>query len=64
MYWNLRQAIRKKKLTLKEFAALMGIAERTVVSKINGSSDWTYGEYRQICSIFPEENPEHLMEKA
>ena len=62
MYLNLRTTIRRNKMTLKVFAQKIGISERSVQLKLNGQRDWTYGEYKSICSIFPNENPVWLME--
>lgn len=63
MYLNLSLVLKKNKITQKEFAKQIGISERTLTSRMNGHSDWTFGEVQKIWKIFPSEDPKNLMEK-
>ena len=61
MYDNLKNALQDHKITQQEFAEFLGISKKTVVNKLNGTTDFTYPEYRKTCKfLFPEMNPDYL----
>lgn len=64
MYDNLKNALQDHKITQQEFAEFLGISKKTVVNKLNGTTDFTYPEYRKTCKfLFPEMNPDYLFAK-
>ena len=61
MYANLKNALQKKGITIKDYAEFLSVSEKTVTNKFNESTEFTYGEYRKTCKmLFPEYNPEYL----
>lgn len=62
MYVNLVYAMKKHKLSQKAVASKLGISQKSFTNKIYGVTDWTLGQFKQLCAIFPEEDPQKLME--
>lgn len=61
MYNNLKNAMLTKKITSKQIAELLGIAEKTVSNKIHGKTDWSYIEVIKIKQfVFPEYDTDWL----
>ena len=55
MYENLNRAMSTKRVTLKQMAALLNVAEKTLYNKCHGKSEWTYNEAIKIKTfVFPE----------
>lgn len=58
---NLRDALRRKNITLKTYAEFLGVSEKTVQNKLNGITDFTYPEFKRTCNLLlPEYNPTYL----
>lgn len=61
MYYNLRNALKQKSITHREYAEFLGVSEKAVSNKLNGNSDFTYSEYRKTCKfLLPEFSPDYL----
>lgn len=60
MYLNLRTILHRKGITIKEFAEVLDVSEKTVQNKINGASDFTYPEFRKTCNLLKEFNSDYL----
>lgn len=58
---NLRDALRRKNITLKAYAEFLGVTEKTLQNKINGKTDFSYMEFKRTCDLLlPEYNPAYL----
>ena len=63
MYSNLREALRQRNISQKEFAEFLGVSEKTAQNKLSGVTDFTYPEYRKTCKfLLPEFNPNYLFD--
>lgn len=51
-YGKLKEKIKKLFGTQKAFAKAMGMNVTTANKKLNGETDWTYGELLKICDFF------------
>ena len=61
MFANLKFALQKKGISLKKYAEFLGVGERTVQNKLNGSTDFTYLEFKKTCTLLlPEYNADYL----
>ena len=55
MYGNMVRELRKKNITNKAVAELIGTTEKTVVNKLNGPSEFTISEAMAINeNLLPE----------
>ena len=54
MYDNLRIALQQKGISIKQYAEVLGIGEKTVQNKLTGRTDFTYPEFRKTCALFFE----------
>lgn len=65
MFTNLRTALYQKGISMKQYAAFLGVAEKTVQNKIKGITDFTYPEFKQTCSLLlPEYNADYLFAES
>ena len=62
MYPNLEQEMKKKRLTNKMMAAIIGVNEKTMYNKLHGETDFTLPEALTIWELFPEYNLPYLFE--
>ena len=64
MYKNLKQVMAMKGITIDAIASLLGIHRNTVANKLDGESEFTYGqaELIQEC-MFPEYNARFLFRR-
>ena len=51
MFDNLRTALQKKGISVKRYAEVLGIGEKTVQNKLTGRTDFTYPEFRKTCTL-------------
>lgn len=42
MFDNLRTALRQRGISVKQYAEILGIGEKTVQNKLTGKTDFTY----------------------
>ena len=62
MFHNLRMALRQKGISVKQYAEVLGIGEKTVQNKLTGKTDFTYPEFRKTCTLLFEYNAEQVAE--
>ncbi|MDD3137575.1 MAG: helix-turn-helix transcriptional regulator [Lachnospiraceae bacterium] len=51
MYRNLIEVLNKKGITMKAYAELLGVTEKTIQNKIQGKTDFTLEEVKKTCNI-------------
>lgn len=44
MFYNLKKALNAKNISIKAYAAVIGVCERTAYNKINGKMEFTLSE--------------------
>ncbi len=58
---NLREALRRKNISLKAYAEFLGITEKTLQNKMSEKTDFSYVEFKRTCDLLlPEYNPNYL----
>ena len=60
VFKNLRSAMDESNITTTHLAAILGIAEKSVRNKLNGITDWTWPEAKNLTTLFPKYNMEWL----
>lgn len=61
VYQNLKYALKQKNISIKKYAEFLEINEKTVQNKLNGTTDFTYREFKKTCNfLFPEYNADFL----
>ena len=60
MFDNLRTALQQKGISVKQYAEVLGIGEKTVQNKLTGRTDFTYPEFRKTCTLLFEYNADYL----
>lgn len=61
MLANLKKALESKGITLRAYAAVIGVSEKTAWNKINEETPITYQEARTTKrELFPEYDEEYL----
>lgn len=63
MFLNLKTALRQKSITIKQYAELLGITEKSVRNKIEGITDFTYPEFKKTCTLLCEYNADYLFKE-
>ena len=64
MYYRLKNEIDKRGYTIEKFASMVGIAEKTLRNKLNGSTDFTWSEVLLIRRLIdPKMALEELFKK-
>ncbi|WP_195984048.1 DNA-binding protein [Clostridium sp. D33t1_170424_F3] len=55
MFSNLKNALEHKKISMKAYAAVLGVTEKTVQNKLNGQTPFTLPEVWTTCfDLLPE----------
>lgn len=58
---NLEAEMVREGISRKDVAELLGVSDRTIYSRINGKSEWTYGECIMIKeNLFPDLTLDYL----
>lgn len=57
---NLRMALHRKGISVKQYAEILGVGEKTVQNKLVGKTDFTYPEFRKTCALLFEYNADYL----
>ena len=57
---NLKKVLDDKGITIRAFAKVLGVDERTIQNKIKGKTPFTYPEAVLSKEIFPEYDLEYL----
>lgn len=65
MFINLRTALYKKGISIKQYAEFLGVGEKTIQNKIKGTTDFTYPEFKKTCTLLlPEYNADYLFSES
>lgn len=65
MFSNLRTALQQKGVSIKQYAEVLGVGEKTAQNKLAGRTDFTYPEFKKTCALLFEYNADYLFtEKA
>lgn len=65
MFSNLRIALQQKGISIKQYAEVLGVGEKTAQNKLAGRTDFTYPEFKKTCALLFEYNADYLFtEKA
>lgn len=61
MLSNLKKALDCKNITIKAYAAVLGVSEKTIWNKINEETPFTYPEVRKTkTELLPEYDSDYL----
>ena len=60
---NLEGALHTKRIPSKAIADMLGITEKTFRNKMQGITDFTWGEILKIKALFPEYEINYLFER-
>lgn len=58
---RLKKILENRGVSAKEYAALLGISEKSLYNKLTCSTDFSYSEYQKLKTLLPEYNVEYLM---
>ena len=61
MYKNLVEILKRKGITIKAYAELLGISEKSAQNKIYARTEFTLGEALKTCALMPEYKMEYLI---
>lgn len=62
---NLKDLLNTKGISIKSYAEFLGVSEKTVQNKINGVSDFLYGEVEKTKRLlFPEYEISYLFKRC
>lgn len=65
MYENLKMLLRAKGISNEVLARLLNVHRDTVANKLNGESEFTYGQAELIQeSLFPEYNIRYIFQRT
>ena len=65
MYENLRGLLSMKGISIETLAKLLGVHRDTVTNKLNGESEFSYGQAELIQeALFPEYNIRFLFKRT
>lgn len=63
MLSNLKKALDNKGISMKAYASILGISQKTLWNKINEETAFTYPEVRATKKeVLPEYDPDYLFE--
>lgn len=60
MFENLRTALRQKGISIRQYAEVLGVGEKTAQNKLAGRTDFTYPEFKKTCALLFEYNADYL----
>lgn len=61
MALRLRKILANRGGSPKEYAKMLGMAEKTFYNKVTGASEFTYGEIKRLKTLLPEYNIDYLL---
>ena len=65
MYENLKALLAAKGITIEQLAKLLGVHRDTVTNKLNGESEFSYGQAELIQEmLFPEYNIRYIFRRT
>lgn len=63
MYTNLKNLLKQKKISMKDYAEFINVSEKTARNKIDGVTEFSLKEYLRTCKLLlPEYNRDFLFE--
>lgn len=60
MYKNLVEILKRKGITIKAYAELLGISEKSAQNKIYARTEFTLGEALKTCVLMPEYKMDYI----
>lgn len=64
MYKNLKALMAQKEITVEAMAKLLGVTTQTIRNKLNGDTEFTFGEVEMIMEVmFPEYNYKYVFRR-
>lgn len=60
MFDNLRTTLFQKGISMKQYAELLGVGDKTIQNKMTGKTDFTYPEFKKTCTLLSEYNADYL----
>ncbi len=60
MYENLKTVLHRRNITLKQFAEIIGVSEKTAWSRLKGDTDFTLPEFKKTCALLYEFDADYL----
>ena len=63
MFINLKKALEGKNISMKSFAAIIGVSEKSAQNKIYGRTEFTLSEVETTLRLFPEFTLKFLFQK-
>jgi len=60
MFENLRTALYQRGISMKQYAEILGVGEKTVQNKLTGRTDFSYPEFKKTCTLLSEYNADYL----
>ncbi|MEG1492253.1 MAG: helix-turn-helix transcriptional regulator [Oscillospiraceae bacterium] len=60
MFENLRITLLQKGISMKQYAELLGVGDKTIQNKMSGKTDFTYPEFKMTCTLLSEYNADYL----
>lgn len=64
MFHNLKKALNAKNISIKAFAAVIGVCEKTAYNKINGKMEFTLNALFTTKLKYPKMRKENLYEEG
>lgn len=64
MYKNLEAILNSKGISKKQLGIILGISEKTVFNKINGTTDFTYSEFKKVMTLLNEFNADYVFHET
>lgn len=60
MFENLKIALYRKGISMKQYAEILEVGEKTIQNKLAGKTDFTYPEFKKTCMLLSEYNADYL----
>lgn len=60
MFNNLRNELQSKNISLVAYSKLLGISEKSVQNKLNGTTEFTLSEIKATLNVLPEFKLDYL----
>lgn len=60
MFKNIEAALSDSNISKVAFARIIGISEKSVQNKLNGTTEWTLSEIYAVRQLFPQYTFEYL----
>lgn len=60
MFTNLRATLLAKGISMKQYAEILGVGDKTIQNKMAGKTDFTYPEFKKTCTLLSEYNADYL----